>query len=729
MSQVIIVSNRLPVSVRKENGQLSFYPSVGGLATGLSSYIGSKKQTWIGWPGIASEELTDKDKRKIVTELAKHKCSPVWLSRRQIDEFYNGYSNTVLWPVFHSMNKARRPNPNHKRWWQTYRSVNQLFAEAVLNISETDSRIWVHDYQLLLVPKLLRTGRSDINIGFFLHIPFPKLKIFAHLSENKKLLDGMLGADVIGFHTPDYVANFVDTSHSLGLTEIDNAQLVYQNRMVRVSDFPMGIDYEKYSSANKTKAVKKAVRQYRRHYRGKKVILAVSRLDPSKGLLEMLQAYSLFLHKYPNMHGKVVFVMVAAPSRTDVVAYQRLSVKLKEAAEKINTDWGSAKWQPIEYISISIPFEEVTALFHIADVAFITPLRDGMNLVAKEYVASAKRNGVLILSETAGASQELHDAIIVNPRKPEELAESLQQALNMRRRELRKRLKRMRHQLSTNTVQDWAKEFVSVLNQPVPGTPILTRTLRARLEAKLIEDYRSARRRLLFLDYDGSLVPFTADYLEAKPPKSLLNLLEKLSADPRNDVVMISGRSPMDLEKWFGDLRISLVAEHGASLRKSKQKDWQVIEKPDIDWKKVVLPVLEKYTALTPRARIEIKPHNLVWHYRAAPPYYAQKYAVIIKRALKPLLRKYDLELMQGNKVLEIKNPQISKAKAAQSWLTRRNDFILSLGDDTTDEELFEVLPETAYGIKVGRGLSHASYRLASYKQVNALLKKLSKQV
>lgn len=726
MPQVIIVSNRLPVSVKKVDDQLIFSPSVGGL-TGIASYAEDKKRTWIGWPGIASDDLTDDDKQAIVKELAKHKCSPVWLSQKQIDDFYTGYSNGVLWPVFHSLNRSRKPSPNYKRWWQAYRSVNQQYAEAVLNLSETGSKVWIHDYQLLLLPELVRSGRSDISIGFFLHIPFPLVKTFTKLPEYKKLVSGVLGADVIGFHTTDYVTNFLDVAQAANIAEVDSAQLVYQDRIVRVSDFPMGIDYDRYSSASKSEAVKDAISHYAKRYKSKKVILAVDRLDPSKGLVERLEAYGLFLEKYPKMREKVIFSMVAAPSRTDVPAYQRLSKKLKQTAEDINHKWGTPIWQPVDYINTSMPFEEVTALFQIADVAFITPLRDGMNLVAKEFVAGAKKNGMLILSETAGASNELQDALIVNPRKPEELADALNQALNMRRRELRRRLKRMRHTLAANTVQDWAKDFVSVLNQPVPGTPTLTRSLRPRTLEKLIEDYKSAKKRLLFLDYDGSLIPFHEVYLDANPPKALLNLLTTLGSDPRNTIVMISGRSPADLEKWFGKLPISLVAEHGASLKIAGQKKWQIIEEPDTAWKYSVLPILERYTAQTPGARVEIKPHNLVWHYRASPPYYAQKYAVIIKRTLKPVLRQFGLELMQGNKVLEIKNPQISKAKAAQRWLAKRHDFILSLGDDTTDEELFVAVPDTAYGIKVGRGRTHAPYRLHSHKEVNTLLRRLAK--
>jgi trehalose 6-phosphate synthase/phosphatase len=728
MSQVIIVSNRLPISVKKQDGKLEFYPSLGGLATGLSSYANDKRNTWIGWPGIASDNLTNNDRQEIVQELAKHNCRPVFLRQKQIDDFYNGYSNDVLWPLFHGLRFKEKSPAAIKRLWDCYRKVNQEFAEATLNQSETGGRIWVHDYQLMLVPEMVRQGRHDITIGFFLHIPFPPAKTFSRLAQHKKLLNGILGADLAGFHTADYVNNFLASCLEEGLATSQSNMLTLPDHTVRVGDFPMGIDYEKYSRAGKTKEVKAAIQKYKQRYKKQRVIVSVDRLDPSKGLVERLEAYSSFLETYPKQRGKVVFSMVVAPSRTDVEAYKNLARKLDALVQEINDKYGTDGWQPVDYINASTPFEEVTALFQIADVAFIAPLRDGMNLVAKEFIASQHRSGVLILSKTAGAAQELPDAILVNPRRPQELVDALDQALKMRKRELRLRMRRMQQQLSTHTVQDWAKNFVSTLQKPVPSAPRLrTWTLRERQRKALLADFNDSRKRLLLLDYDGSLVPFTDHYEDTTPPDSLINLLSELSANPLNDVVMISGRSSSDLEKWFGGIPISLVAEHGASLKKAGNKNWQKLEKPDTEWQNVLLPILEKYARLTPKARVEVKPHTLVWHYRSSPPYYAQKYAVTIKRVLKPFVKKAGLEIMQGNKILEIKNPQISKGKAAQRWLGKYYDFILSIGDDATDEELFETLPSTAYSIKVGRGRTVARFRINSYYDTLKLLKKLAK--
>lgn len=728
MPQVIIVSNRLPVSVKKEGGELEFFPSVGGLATGLSSYVNDKRSIWIGWPGIASDDLTRADRETIVGELAKHNCSPVFLTKKQIDEFYNGYSNTVLWPLFHKLRPQDQPGPRRTRWYNTYHAVNKLFAETVEVAATNDARIWVHDYQLLQVPEMLRSMDVNATIGFFLHIPFPDSKKFMSLTRHRLMLKGMLGADLIGFHTPDYVENFLETCDKTKLGLSGEQALTYEDRVIRVSDFPMGIDYEKYASAGKSAEVKAAVKKYQKLYKGKKVIAAVDRLDPSKGLLERLKAYEQFLIEYPKMHGKVIFAMVAAPSRTDVPAYKRLAERLDEVVAHINKTHGTDKWQPVDYINRTVPFEEVTALFQVANAAFIAPLRDGMNLAAKEYVASARKNGVLILSETAGASQELRDALIVNPSKPETVVAALYGSLTMSKSDLKRRLKRMKSHLKSNTVHSWAKTFVNTLQKPLPATPSLTKKMTSKVEQALIDDFVEQKKRLLLLDYDGSLVPLRNDYHAANPPKALLKLLTKLAKNPRNDVVIVSGRSADDLERWFGKLPISLVSEHGYSTKKATGNRWRNAGKSDDAWKNTLLPVLERYAIQAPKSKVEEKAHSLVWHYRSTPPYYAQKYMVIIKRVLRPYLKLYGLEILKGNKVLEIKKPHVNKGNGAQEWLNRKYGFVLAIGDDATDEELFAVLPDNAYGIKVGRGRTGAQYRTAGHQNILKLLQKLAKR-
>jgi trehalose 6-phosphate synthase/phosphatase len=723
MAQVIIVSNRLPVSVKKENGQLTFYPSVGGLATGLSSYVKDKKNVWIGWPGIPSDDLSESDKQRITTELASHNCAPVFLTQRQLDDFYNGFSNTLLWPLCHNL---RVPSSNqHERWWRSYPAVNKIFADTVISMSQLDSTIWVHDYQLLLVPSMLREERAEGHIGFFMHIPFPDVKTLSKLPEAKRLLEGMLGADLVGFHTEDYVQNFLIDCQKLLGSELNGSQLAYKERIVRATEFPMGIDYQKYAEAGNDQVVKDAVKKFKKQYKGYKLIACVDRLDPSKGLVERLQAYREFLVQNPKIRGKVILCMVAAPSRTDVIAYKNLKKRLDNLVRAVNSEFGTNRWQPVDYIN-GLPFEEVTALYRVADVAFIAPLRDGMNLVAKEFVASKKRDGVLILSETAGAANELKDALLVNPKQLSSVVSALEQAITMPKRELRQRLSHMQNHLATHTVQAWANNFMNSLSQPLPGSAVRTRTITPKIITRMLVDYEAKTSRLLLLDYDGTLVPFTADYEDAKPPKRLRQLLQKLADDERNQVVVISGRSRDDLDSWLGDLRLNLIAEHGVYSRKAGARNWINASKTETTWKTSILPILETYTAKTPLAEIEEKGHSLVWHYRQSPPYYAQKYAVIIKRVLRPLIKKYQLEIFNGNKILEIRDPLLNKGSAIRPWLASPHNFILAIGDDYTDEDMFKVLPIDSFRIKVGLARTRANYRVASSAEVEQLLKRLS---
>jgi trehalose 6-phosphate synthase/phosphatase len=724
MSHVIIVSNRLPVSVKKVDGELEFSASLGGLATGLSSYVSDGKSIWVGWPGIASEELTEADKQYITIELARRQCAPVFLTRKQISDFYNGYSNSLLWPISHNL--PLEPG-DESSWWKAYRTANQLFADAVLSLARPNSTIWVHDYQLLLLPELLRAERSGGHIGFFLHIPFPEPAAWRKVKQSKQLLTGMLGADLVGFHTTGYSRNFIACCVDAGLGVAGPEQIITVERTVKVTNFPIGVDYQKYAQAGKLKVVKQAIKRDKKRYGKRKIIVAVDRLEPSKGLVERLKAYKAFLAAHPEQHNKVVMVMVAAPSRMEIAAYQKLQASLLKQAKSINSAYGTATWQPIDLIIEPRPFEEVTALYRIADVAFITPLRDGMNLVAKEYVASKQKGGVLILSQTAGAAEELQDAILVDPTNQAMMVEALEQGLKMSKKELRSRLRSMQSATSGNTIHTWASGFVKALQKPVPGTPVITRSLKPTGLKALKQEYQAARRRTMLLDYDGSLVPLRGDYKNAVPSKKLLETLQALQSDPQNEVVVVSGRSSHDLETWLGHLPISLVAEHGATIRKAGSSTWQNMALRETQWRGVITPLLRHYTELAPQSRLEVKPHSLVWHYRNTPPYYAQKYSVIIKRALGPIMKTYGIKLFQGNKILEIKDPRISKGAAVTRWAKKSRDFILMIGDDFTDEDMFEAAPPRAHTVKVGRGRTTARHRLDSPSDVAKLLSSFTK--
>ncbi|MDB5166095.1 MAG: trehalose-6-phosphate synthase [Candidatus Saccharibacteria bacterium] len=721
---IIIVSNRLPVSVKKTDDGLEYYPSVGGLATGLSSYVTDSHNIWIGWPGVPSDDLTESDKVAITTELAKHNCYPVFLSKQQLEDYYNGYSNSVLWPLLHNLPLS---DDRSESWWTAYKEVNDLFAHTVAAMAKTNSIIWVHDYQLLLLPAMLRENGAGQQIGFFSHIPFPPSEVFTTLPEARALVEGVLGADLAGFHTPSYTSNFLEVCQALDSGIVTGQQVVSTGHVTRVSDFPMGIDYAKFSRASRSRKIKSELRRLKRKYARKQVILTVDRLDPTKGLVERLRAYRTLLKQNPDLRGRVVMVMLAMPSRTEIAEYKRLKVSVEKLVRDINDTYATKRWLPVDYMFTSLPFETLSALYQLADVAFIAPIRDGMNLVAKEYVASKNgKKGVLILSSTAGAAEELSDALIVDPKKPATSVAALKHALTMPKDELRLRLKNMQKQISDFTVHEWAGSFMSTLRTPATSRS-RTHQLTGKHRQLLVQRFASARKRLLLFDYDGVLSAFTRDPSKAAPSAEVYELVSKLTADPANEVVILSGRSKDDLQAWFGDLQIALAAEHGALFRRRRGKNWYKTSHLDNSWKSIILPVLEKYAELTPGAFVEEKEWSLVWHYRRASAYHSSKNTTILKHILRDLLPPYNLVLQSGSKIIEIRPADVNKGRVAQEWLIHEHDFVLAIGDDITDEDTFAVMPQSAYSVHVGKKRTLARYRLRSSRDVTRLLQTLTR--
>lgn len=725
MSRLVIVSNRLPLSVKKVDGKLEFFPSVGGLSSALASYTEKGNDRWIGWPGIPSDELTEEEKADITRYLHKHNCYPIFLTQKQLDGFYNGYSNGVLWPIFHHLPTG--DNGECDKNWKAYEQVNRLYANETLRLSNASDAIWVHDYQLMLLPEMLRVERPKERIGFFLHIPFPVYKHLSQTPHTAALLRGVLGADLVGMHTTAYAENFLDCCQREHIGLVAHRKVALPDRVVRVLDFPIGINYDRFADAAKSVEVQIEYQKLRWKYRGKKVILTIDRLDPTKGLIERLNAYRTLLEENPTMRTKVIMVMQAMPSRTEVAEYKKLRVAVDKLIAEINETYGTTSWKPVEAIFSALPFEQFAALYQRANVAFIAPIRDGMNLVAKEYLASRpKQDGVLVLSETAGAAEELKDAIMVNPAQPRSMVRGLKKALTLPPSELRARTTKMQRYLRRHTVDKWASSFLTSL-QIQTSTPLLhiTHSFIGAPEKALVADFHQRRKRLILLDYDGTLQPIMRRPEEAEPSRATLSALKRLGEDSRNDVVIISGRDRTTLNAWLGKLPITLVAEHGAFIRRPDWKTWHRTLGSTDKWKMEVAELLEYYAKRTPGAFVEYKEQTLVWHYRNASPFTAQKNLVQLKRLLRPIADANKLGVREGKMVLEVHHLDISKAHAMQEWLLKSQDFVVILGDDTTDEDMFASAPAGSYTIKVGRGRSLADYRLPNPASVHKLLRKL----
>ena len=730
MERIIIVSNRLPVGIKIKNNSVHLQTSIGGLATGMKTIYKSFDSLWIGWPGIENKKIYESIREEIKDKLKNEKCIPVHLDKKDIDLYYYGFSNRTIWPLFHYFTQYTECN---KTFWESYKKVNQNFADVISdNIKEGDA-IWIHDYHLLLLPKLIREKYPEISIGLFLHIPFPSSEVFRNLPWRNEIIEGMLGADLIGFHTYDYESHFLSCVRRLIGHEIVFNQINLYKRITKVDTFPMGIDYDKFHNASleinqKTEEEKsdlqKEIDKIFQISPDRKLILSIDRLDYSKGIPNRLYAFEYFLNKYPEFKEKVTMIMLAIPTRSNVEKYQLMKSEVDELVGKINGKYATINWTPIWYFYRSFPFERLIELYIASEIALITPIRDGMNLVAKEFIASkTDRKGVLILSEMAGAAKEMSEALIINPHNTEEMADAIKEALLMPENEQIERNTVLQNRLKRYNIEKWAKDYLNSLE----GVGKLREKYYAKkitdaIEEKIINDYKKAASRILFLDYDGTLVGFHRIPESAVPDEELYGILDKLSADSKNKVVLISGRDKVTFASWFGDKNYTLIVEHGM-WTKEPECDWVQTEQVNDEWKKIIHPTLEFYVDRTPGTFIEEKNYSLVWHHRKADPELGNLRAIELKDELTSLIANYNLEILEGNKVIEIKNSGINKGRAAVNKIADSEyDFILGIGDDYTDENLFEELPERAVTIKVGLVNTQAKYNVESFTEVRKLL-------
>ncbi|MEM6358923.1 MAG: bifunctional alpha,alpha-trehalose-phosphate synthase (UDP-forming)/trehalose-phosphatase [Bacteroidota bacterium] len=724
MGRTIIVSNRLPVRViQNENGNLVYKPSEGGLATGLGSVYKQGDNIWLGWPGIHfdSKEQENEASEKLKAENMK----PVSLTEEEIELYYEGFSNETLWPTFHYFNQ----NALYKKsYWQAYEKVNQKYCEEVVAVANSDDTIWIHDYQLLLLPGLIRERLPEVSIGFFLHIPFPSFEVFRLLPWRRQLLDGVLGSDLIGFHTYDDMRHFLSAVSRICFISNQHGELSKDGRTVEVDSFPMGIDYDKYASSSASPETLSREVKYRTSLGGQKLMLSIDRLDYSKGIPARLEIFDLFLDKYPQYVGKVSLMMVVVPSRDTVDQYRDLKEEVDLLVGRINGKYGSVNWTPIHYFYRSFPLNDLSAFYRMADVALVTPMRDGMNLVCKEFVASKlDKRGVLILSEMAGASKELSEAIIVNPNDKHQVRDAIKRALEMTEEEQMRHMEIMQASLKRYNIHHWVNLFMQRLHDVFDKQQkMTTKVLDKKMQEKLINDYTKAKKRLLFLDYDGTLAPFTTDPKEAKPDQELYDIIEKLTKQQNTDVVVISGRDRTTLQEWLGSHDLEFVAEHGVWVKK-RGGDWSTSDNLDNSWKDDIRPVLDIYVNKTPGSFIEEKDYSIVWHYRKVETGLGELRSREIISHLKYLAVNMNLQVLEGNMVVEIKNLEVNKGKTAGRWLAEMDpDFVVAIGDDATDEDTFKAMPDSAYTIKVGDMHSAAKFSIKDPRAVRKLLHDLN---
>lgn len=727
--RLLLLSNRLPVTVTKQAGKIDYQQSIGGLATGLRSLKRANEILWLGWCGIPSDKLSKHERVEVENTLIEQYASKtIFLSKHNIENYYEGFCNNTIWPLFHYF-------PHYVKYdeifYQEYVKVNRLFCNGVLEVAQPGDIIWIQDYQLMLLPDMLREKLPKAQIGFFLHIPFPSFEVFRVLPWRKELLKGLLGADLIGYHIYDYVRHFISSVHRILGYEYNMNQLIVGERLVRVDVFPMGIDYERFSNAAINPEILEEIRKLQKETQGRTVIVSVDRLDYTKGITHRLKAFHKFLIKHPNYREKVVFILIAVPSREEVEDYKQLKKQVDELIGQVNGDQGTIGWMPIWILHRSIPFNKMVALYSIADICLITPLRDGMNLVSKEFIATkTEGKGVLILSDMAGAAKELGEAIIINPNNINEIVNALEEAINMPAKEQIKRNKAMQERVKRYNITRWVEEFIVSLSEIKRVQKRMSaKVLSSSAENKLVNEYMKGNKRLLLFDFDGTLLPFLKNFSAvklSKPIKALRQSLTKLASNKRNSLVLMSGRCREDLELLFGDIQLDIVAEHGVWL-KVFGREWVIIESITDNWKEGIRPIMEYNVDRTPGTFIEEKDFSLVWHSRKAE----SELSLIRSRELIDRLidqtQKLNLQVLECNKVIEVKNSAINKGKAALHWINKEKwDFILCIGDDWTDEDVYMVLTPGAYSMRVGMMPSKAQFNLEGLDDVINLLKTLS---
>lgn len=721
--RVLLVSNRLPISVRVERGELVVGRSSGGLATGLSGYHDGAESIWIGWPG-ETWRLTPAQRKTLNDRLTAMRAVPVELTPTEVQRYYDGFSNGVLWPLLHyQMDRL----PLTAEGWETYVRVNQRFADAVVDQYRTGDLVWIHDYQLALVPDMVRRQLPEASIGFFLHVPFPSAEVFRILPWRRQILEGMLGSSLIGFHTVSYALHFLTSAANVLGCEIRQGRASFAGRSIRVGTFPMGIDFGTYDALGSQPAVVAEAGRIRRAGGGAAMIVSVDRLDYTKGIPRRLLSFERLLEKYPRLRGRVRLVQVAAPSRGAVREYREFQRTVNEMVGRINGRFALPGYDPIHYISQNLDSERLAVYYRAASIALVTPLRDGMNLVAKEFVASrGDGDGVLVLSEFAGAAAELTDALIVNPYDLDTIADNLHDALEMPEAERRARMVGLRERVRTHDVQRWARSFVAALQLEArrlarsPDSGLAAANMPAEVANAVLQ--QESRPLLILLDYDGTLVGLRPSPGEASPDTEILRILATLALLPDVDVHVISGRRRSDIELWLGSLPIGLHAEHGLWSRDARQEKW-VRREVDLSWLDAARAQVAARAAAVPGSFMEEKDGSVVWHYRNVAPGTGRREAASLTRELRATLADSSATVAQGSRVVEAKDASTDKGLIVSKLVAASPAArLLVVGDDLSDEDMFLAAPEDAVTVHVGGGSTVARMRLIGPDQVRKLL-------
>ncbi len=721
MSRCLLISNRLPITYDEKIND--FKSSSGGLVSAIKGLDADVIGSTFEWMGILTDDIASE-----LIERARHssagnlKFHPVVVPKDLYHHYYNEYCNNVIWPLFHY---ERSLVMHTEKGWRSYCQVNLLVAEEILKIAKDDDIIWVHDFQLMLVPGIIKSKRPKLRVGFFLHIPFPSSEIFRELPQRKEIMQSLIKSDLIGFHDLSYMNHFRSSlQRVLGENPMHERSL---------GVYPISIDAEHFRILADSSETREFITKYKENKKDMKWILGVDRLDYIKGLTLKLRAFRKLLKEYPEERGKVQMVQIVIPSRTEVPEYQKLKARIEQLVSSINGEYGTPAYMPIFYLYHSVSEPELSALYQLSEVLHIGSTRDGMNLVSLEYIVSQKDKypGVVLLSEFTGAHSTLSYAMSINPWNVTETAKKMKEALNHPEVKRRGEISAMQSFLHRYNSSEWARIFLRDL-------------LFARPEKKAIilpEDGKfpwmnllAGKRVVIFCDLDGTLAPISKFPSDVRLQQPTIELLKRIS-HTNAEFVIVSGRDKEFLEQQFlaQDFDFPLAACHGAYYYSPDEKNWvNLVSHDPLKWKSSVMDILKLYTSRTPGSFIEDKGHAVTWHYRNSPTEFADFLANKLTFELEESLTNQPVQVNRGKKVIEVKSVNANKGYFVEQWLQRMEylpDIVIAIGDDTTDEDMFDMLQGRTdvktFCIKVGKEKSRARYSLPDQGTVSDFLNNL----
>ncbi|KAF4394662.1 hypothetical protein CsatB_001106 [Cannabis sativa] len=781
--RIIIVANQLPVKAKRrlDNKGWSFSWDEDSLLLQLKNGLPDDME--VLYVGSLNADV-DANEQDDVSQLLldKFKCVPAFLPADILSKFYHGFCKQHLWPLFHYMlpYSATHGGRFERSLWEAYVAANKIFSQKVIEvINPEDDYVWIHDYHLMVLPTFLRRRFNRLRMGFFLHSPFPSSEIYRTLPVREEILKALLNSDLIGFHTFDYARHFLSCcSRMLGLeyqSKRGYIGLEYYGRTVGIKIMPVGIHMGQIESVLRNPDNEWRVKELRRKFAGKTVLLGVDDMDIFKGVNLKLLAMEQLLRQHPSWHGKAVMVQIANPARARGKDLEEIQDEIHASCKRINETFGRAGYEPIIFIDRPVSLSERAAYYAIAECVVVAAVRDGMNLTPYEYIVCRQgvsssesstdfdgpKKSMLVVSEFIGCSPSLSGAIRINPWNIETTAEAMNEAISMADSEKQMRHEKHYRYVSTHDVAYWSRSFFQDMERTCRdhfrrrcwgiGLSFGFRVVALDPNFKklsidhIVSSYSRSKNRAILLDYDGTVMPQTS--INKVPSPTVISTINMLCADDKNSIFVVSGRGRDSLGKWFSPChKLGIAAEHGYYMRWSADKDWQICGPcNDFGWIQIVEPVMKQYTESTDGSYIEKKESAIVWHHRDADPSFGSCQAKELLDHLESVLANEPVAVKSGQFIVEVKPQGVSKGLVAENIFTTMNengrqaDFVLCVGDDRSDEDMFEIIGSamssgvlsnnsSVFACTVGQKPSKAKYYLDDTAEVINMLEALAEE-